>query len=174
MTKVKQSLRNAGEDEKTAKEIAQTVFDMECASSSEIRFVVFEELRLLRTQDIEIAKKYDESRCLVARRAIEVVRGTALLSEETMEAMHLESGGHLKIINGNQKHTLNAYVNHETDAKCNEIRLNQADLAMIDAYDGIEIIAQRNRYSRSLIQYLYLHNCQNGGGHNADRVTVNH
>ena len=159
MAKIKQSLRNAGENERIAKEIAKTISDMECGSTSEIRFAVFEELRLLRNLDSEIAKKYDESRCLVARRAIEVVRGTALLSEETMEAMHLEPGGHLKIINGNQKHTLNAYINDETDAKWNEIRLHQADLVMIGASDGLEIIAQRNRYSKSLIQYLYLHNC---------------
>ncbi len=173
IAKVKRSLQNAGEDEITAKEIAQMVSDKECGTTSEIRSVVFEELRLLRNIDLEIAKKYDESRCLVARRAIETARGTALLSEEMMEAMHLEPGGHLKIINGHQKHTLNVYVNNETDAKCNEIRLNQADLVIIDASDGKEIIAQRNCYSRSLIQYLYLHNCNNGGGHNENRVTIN-
>ncbi len=159
MAKVRQSLRSAGEDEIIAKEIARTVSDMECRSTNEIRFVVFEELRELRSRDSEIANKYDESRCLVSRRAIETVKGTARLSQETMDAMHLESGGHLNIINGNMKHTLNVYVDEDTDTKLNEIRLHQADLEMIEATDGLRIIVQRKRYPSSLMQYLYSHNC---------------
>ena len=141
-TNVESSIRNAGTDEETARTISNIVSEKKCKSTKEIRKVVHRELK---KRDTEVARRYDESRSLVARKAIDALRGTARLSKEAMTNLNLRTGDRFTVMHGNNRHSLKVERDNETSILWNEIRLHAEDLETIGITDGRDLIARRNQ-----------------------------
>ena len=140
--KIKHSLHYAGADEKTAREIATQVWKDEWVSTDDIRQLVSTELR---KKDSKAANQYDETRCLVARKAIEAAKGTARLSKNTMGRLKLKPGDEIEILYENRRHRLKTERDDETNIRCGEIRFNEADMTELNAVEGNRIVAKRHK-----------------------------
>jgi len=151
IAKVEASIRNIGRDDKTAKEIAKIVSEKKSESTKEIRNHVSKELRHRNAEAARnyeesrsAARRYIESRILVATTGDKVVKGTALLPKQAMANLNLEEGDHFMVMHGTQSHMMMAKVDDNPSTRWNEIRLHASDLDNIGAAEGRDIIAQRN------------------------------
>ncbi len=150
-SKLERSIRNVGKDENTAKEISKMVTDRKPASTREIRSIVSKELRN-RSVDASrnyeesrsAARRYMESRMLVAKNGNKAEKGTAMLPENAMKRLNLDDGDRFMVMHGNQRQVLTAKLSEDEKIRWNEISLHKDDMHNIGASDGFDIIAQRN------------------------------
>jgi phosphatidate phosphatase PAH1 len=138
-TKIERSLKNVGVKETNAKEIANKVSEKEGMTTTEIRESVQKELR---NRNKEAAEKYESSRRLAARKAIDAAKGTVRLTEETMKRLNLRPGENLELCHKDNRITLKA---EKGLVATNEIRLHEDDLRKIGAPEGTRIVARRKR-----------------------------
>ncbi len=150
-TKLEASVRNVGRDENTAKEISTLVTARKPASTKEVRDIVSKELRN-RSVDASrnyeesrsAARRYMESRMLVAKNGNKAAPGMALLPKEAMTRLNLDDGDKFMVMHGTQRQALMAKLSDDPEMRWNEIRLHSDDMQNIGASDGFDIIAQRN------------------------------
>jgi len=138
--KVERSVKNAGVDDKNAKDIAKQISEKNYATTNEIRTAV----NNILTKHPETAKKYEGSRTLVARRALEAIRGIARLSKAGMVNLNLKEGDNVRLLNKTKNRTMEVDKNNKTDIEWNEIRLHEKDMKILGISNGEDIIAQMN------------------------------
>ena len=157
ISKIEESIRNVGVNEKTAKEIAFLVSDRKPSSTKDARKIISKELR---NRSVEASRNYEEvrsaarsyieSRRLVAKhgnktaKGVTLLPGVALLPKNAMTRLNLDDGDRFMVMHGNQRHTLIAKLTEEDNIRWNEIWLHDDDMQNIGASDGVDIIAQRN------------------------------
>ena len=151
ISKIEESIRNVGVNEKTAKEIAFLVSDRKPSSTKDARKIISKELRnrsVEASRNYEevrsAARRYIESRRLVAKHGNKTAKGVALLPKDAMTRLNLDDNDRFMVMHGNQRHTLTAKLTEEDNTRWNEISLHDEDLQNIGASDGVDIIAQRN------------------------------
>jgi DNA-binding IclR family transcriptional regulator len=136
-TKLERSLRKARADEKTATDIANRVSEKEVNTTQEIRNMVVEELR---KTDTEAAERYENTRRLAARAAVDAAKGIARLAEETMTRLNLKVGDTIDLCHEDHKHTVKA---ERATVGAKEIRLHEEDLKSLGITDGTQIAVRR-------------------------------
>lgn len=137
--KLEQSIRNAGADERTAREVAAKVLEKEGMTTDEIRRTVGNELRKRKA---ELADRYLDTKRLAAKKAMDAAKGTARITEETMERLNLKAGDNIELMHENRKHTVRA---EKASVGRKEIRLHEEDLRALGAKEGTQIAARRQR-----------------------------
>jgi len=150
-TKLEASVRNVGRDENTAREISTLVAAKNPTSTQEIRKIVSKELRnrsvdASRTyeESRSAARRYMESRMLIAKNGNKAAPGMALLPKEAMSRLNLEDGDKFMVMHGTQRQALMAKLSDDSNMHWNEIGLHSDDMQNIGASDGFDIVAQRN------------------------------
>ncbi len=135
--KLERSLRKARIDEKTAMDITNRVSEKELNTTDEIRKMVAEELR---KTDAKVAERYEDTRRLAAKAAIDAAKGIARMTEETMNRLNLEVGDTIALCHEDQKHTVKA---ERAAIGLKEIRLHEEDLKALGVTDGKHIAVRR-------------------------------
>lgn len=135
--KLERSLRKARIDEKTAMDITNRVSEKELNTTDEIRKMVAEELR---KTDAKVAERYEDTRRLAAKAAIDAAKGIARMTEETMNRLNLEVGDTVELCHEDHKHTVKA---ERAAMGLKEIRLHEEDLKALGVTDGTSIAVRR-------------------------------
>ncbi|MFQ6107673.1 MAG: ATP cone domain-containing protein [Thermoplasmata archaeon] len=135
--KIKQSVLRAGGDEKLATSTAEAVPEEVALTTANIRQRVANELA---KKDKEVARRYWETRRLIARKAVDAAEGSAKLAEQTMGRLSLRPGEPLEICYTNNKHKVMADEG-ATDPR--NIGLHENDLTRIGATEGNRIAVRR-------------------------------
>jgi formylmethanofuran dehydrogenase subunit D len=136
-TKLERSLRKSRADEKMVIDITNRVSEKELNTTDEIRHMVTEELKKINA---EAAKRYEDTRRLAAKAAIDAAKGTARLTEDTMNRLKLEEGDTVTLCHENNKHTVKT---ERAAVGAKEIRLNEEDIKVLGITDGTHIAVQR-------------------------------
>lgn len=136
-TKLERSLRKVRVDEKTAIDIINRVSEKELNTTEEIRKTVAEELR---KTDAKAAERYEDTRRLAARAAVDAAKGIARMTEDTMNRLNLEAGDTIDLCHEDHKHTVKA---ERAAMGLKEIRLNEEDLKALGVTDGTSIAVRR-------------------------------
>ncbi len=136
--KLERSLRKARVDEKTAMDISNRASEKELNTTDEIRKMVAEELR---KTDAKAAERYEGTRRLAARAAIDAAKGIARLTEETMNGLKLEVGDTIDLCHEDRKHTVKA---EKAAVGVKEIRLHEEDLKALGVTDRTQIAVRRH------------------------------
>ncbi len=136
--KLEESITRAGATEEAAREIASRVDPTTVNTTEEIRTRVVEELR---KTDAAIAERYERTRNLAARKAVEAAMGTVRLLAETMNALGASPGDSIILEHHGNPHTLRA----ETDSVVmREIHLQETDLEKLGATEGTKLATRRS------------------------------
>ena len=135
--KLERSLRKARVDEKTAMDITNRVSEKELNTTDEIRKRVAEELR---KTDAKAAERYEDTRRLAAKAAIDAAKGTARMTEDTMNRLKLEAGDTIDLCHEDHKHTVKA---ERAAINAKEVRLHEEDLKALGVTDGTSIAVRR-------------------------------
>ena len=136
-TKLERSLRKTKVDEQKAKDITNRISEKEMNTTNEIRSMVVEELRKI---DTETAMRYENTRRLAAKAAIDAAKGIAQLTEETMNRLNLKVGDTINLCHEDHKHTVKA---EKATVGAKEIRLHEEDLKSLGITDGTSIAVRR-------------------------------
>jgi hypothetical protein len=137
--KLERSIKDAGADENTAREVAAKVEDREGMTTDEIRKSVTNELRQRKA---EVAERYENTKRLAAKKAVDAAKGTARITEDTMKRMNLKTGDNMELMHENNRHTVRA---EQASVGRNEIRLHEEDLKTLGAEEGTRIAARRQK-----------------------------
>lgn len=137
--KIERSIRLAGADENVAKEIANIIPDVAAPTTNGIREIVTEELR---KRDADAAKRYEETRQLIAKRAVDAAKGTARLTEDTMHRLNLSPGDPIELRFANKTHSVKT---EKGASNTKNIQLTEEDLKIIGAAEGTRIAVRRVR-----------------------------
>ena len=135
--KLEESITRAGATEETAKEIASRIDPTTSKTTEEIRRHVVEELR---KTDAAIAERYERTRNLAAKRAMEAVMGTVRLHAETMRALGANPGDSIIVEHHGNTHTLRAET---APVELREMQLHERDLETLGATEGAKLAARR-------------------------------
>jgi anaerobic ribonucleoside-triphosphate reductase len=138
-SKIERSIRASGLDEKAAKEVAKMVPEREGITSDEIRKTVSRELR---KRDTKVADRYDVTRRLAAKKAVEAAKGSAHLTEDAMKGMNLQPGDTVELLHGENRRTVK--VAKTTTGK-RSIHLHESDLKTLGASEGKRITVHRRK-----------------------------
>ncbi|MHA2400309.1 MAG: ATP cone domain-containing protein [Promethearchaeota archaeon] len=136
-TKLERSLRKTRVDKQKAIDITNRISEKEMNTTSEIRNMVVEELR---KTDTEAAIRYESTRRLAAKAAIDAAKGVARLTEETMNKLNLEVGDTINLCHEDHKHTVKA---ERAAVGAKEIQLHEEDLKSLGVTDGTSIAVRR-------------------------------
>ncbi len=136
--KLEESVRRAGATEETAKEIASRIDPATLKTTEEIRRHVVEELR---KTDAAIAERYERTRNLAAKKAMEAVMGTVRLHMETMKALGANTGDTIVIEHLENTHTLRAET---ASVERKEMHLHKRDLETLGATEGARLAVRRS------------------------------
>jgi len=137
-SKIERSLRESGASESVAREVSASVHEREGMTVDEIRSMVSRELR---SRDARAADHYDNTRRMVARRAVEAAsRGTARMSTEAMRTMRIRAGEPVEISFSGRTQTLLA----ETAPKgVSGVQVSESDLNALGAREGMKVEVRR-------------------------------
>ena len=138
-TKLERSIRDAGADENTAKEVAAKVEDREGMTTDEIRKNVTNELR---PRKAEIAERYVNTKRLAAKKAVDAAKGTARITENCMEKMNLKSGDTIELMHEDKRHKV---IAEKASVGRIEIHLHEEDLKALGAEEGTRIAARKQK-----------------------------
>ena len=136
--KLEESITRAGATEETAKEIASRIDPTTLKTTEEIRRHVVEELR---KTDAAIAERYERTRNLAAKKAMEAVMGTVRLHMETMKALGANTGDTIIVEYGGNTHTLTAET---ASVERREMHLHERDLETLGATEGARLAVRRS------------------------------
>jgi hypothetical protein len=137
-TKLEESITRAGATEERAKEIASGIDSTTLETTEEIRRLVAEELR---KTDAAIAERYEGTRNLAAKKAMEAVMGTVRLHMETMKALGANTGDSIIIEHRGNTHTLKAET---APVEIREMHLHETDLEKLGATEGARLAVRRS------------------------------
>lgn len=141
--KIEQSITSAGVSRKTAREVAKRVKEKERMTSDDIRRTVIKELKKV---DAEAAKRYEGTRCLMARKSIEAAKGVAYLSKSTMSQLKLKPGDNIDVRYQEERWTLEAQKDKDDESTShNDICLNEEDITDFNLSEGIRLVVRRHR-----------------------------
>jgi plastocyanin len=138
-TKLERSIRDAGANESTAKEVAAKVEDREGMTTDEIRKNISNELR---QRNAEVAERYKNTKRLAAKKAVDAAKGTARITENCMEKMNLKSGDTIELIHKDRRHKV---IAEKASIGRIEIHLHEDDLKALGAEEGTRIAARKPR-----------------------------
>ncbi len=136
--KLEESIKRAGATEETAREIAPRIDPTTVNTTEEIRTRVVEELR---KTDATIAERYERTRNLAARKAVEAAIGTVRLHTETMKALGASPGDSIILEHRGNTHTLRAET---ASVEMREIHLHETDLEKLGATEGTRLATRRS------------------------------
>lgn len=144
-SKLERSLRSAGADEATASEVALRVEGQLKvagirATTREVRSLVMEQLA---RRDPDSADRYDGTRKLVVRPAVEATTGVARLPPGVVASMRLRNGGTLRMVVRGHWRNLGVEVNERTAILGDEVRLNVADMRALGVRSGDRVLVTR-------------------------------
>ncbi len=137
-TKLEKSVTRAGATEETAKEITSRIDSAALRTTDEVRRRVAEELR---KTDEAIAERYERTRNLAARKAVEAAMGTVKLHEETLKALGANPGDSIIIEHRGNTHTLRAET---APIERRDLHLHESDLEKLGATEGARLITRRS------------------------------
>jgi hypothetical protein len=112
-------------------------------SSQEIRQLVMLELS---ERDQSAAKRYDASRRLVARMAVEVPCGVVRLPAGILMSMGLSQGETIRLYPDDRVRTVQTELNEWTVIARDEVRLNTQDMEELHVDDGDRILMVRQSH----------------------------
>lgn len=135
--KIERSIRKAGADETTAKEIAGEIPD-KTMSTCQIRVSVTDKLR---ERSDDLADHYASTFRLMLKRGEESLRGVALMAEETMERLKIKLGDVLHLTYIGKQHLVRIEV--DQDVGRSEIQLHPDDIAALGAEEGKKVATCR-------------------------------
>ncbi|MCK4443664.1 MAG: hypothetical protein KAW09_03910, partial [Thermoplasmata archaeon] len=135
--KLEVSITRAGATEERAKEIASRIDSTTLETTEEIRRRVAEELR---KTDAAIAERYERTRNLAAKKAMEAVMGTVKLHAETMKTLGANPGDSIIIEHRGNTHTLRAET---APIEAREMHLHERDLEKLGATEGTRLATRR-------------------------------
>ncbi len=136
--KLEESITRAGATEEMAREIASRIDPTTVNTTEEIRTRVVEELR---KTDAAIAERYERTRNLAARKAVEAAAGTVRLHIETMKALGANPGDTIVVEHAENTHTLTAET---APVEMREIHLHETDLEKLGATEGTRLATRRS------------------------------
>jgi len=144
-SKLERSLRSAGADEATASEVALRVEGQLRvagirATTREVRSLVMEQLA---RRDPDSADRYDGTRKLVVRPAVEATTGVARLPPGVVASMRLRNGGTLHLVVRGHWRILGVEVNERTAILGDEVRLNVSDMRALGVHSGDRVLVTR-------------------------------
>lgn len=137
-TKLEESIKRAGATEETAREIAPRIDPTTVNTTEEIRTRVVEELR---KTDATIAERYERTRNLAARKAVEAAIGTVRLHTGTMKALGASPGDSIILEHHGNTHTLRAET---ASVEMREMHLHETDLEKLGATEGTRLATRRS------------------------------
>ena len=135
--KLEESVTRAGATEEAAREIASRIDPATVNTTDEVRTRVIEELR---KTDAAIAERYERTRNLAARKAVEAAIGTVRLHTETLEALGVNPGDSIILEHAGNTHTLRAET---APVERREIHLHETDLEKLGATEGTRLATRR-------------------------------
>lgn len=135
--KLEKSITTAGVPENVAREIASAIDPNTTRTTDDIRRRVAEELR---KRDPAVADRYELTRNLAARKAVDAAAGTAKLNLETIKALGASPGDQIVIEHHGITHTLRA---EPAPVERWEMHLHENDLNKLGATDGAKLAARR-------------------------------
>ncbi len=138
-TKLELSMRNAGADEKMAREVAAKVEEREGMTTDDIRRTVRDELHKRNT---EVAEQYEDTKLFAAKKAMDAAKGTAQITENCMKKLNLKSGDIIELMHENRRHIVRAEM---ASVGRIEIHLHEEDLKALGAKEGTRIAVRRQR-----------------------------
>jgi hypothetical protein len=136
-SKLERSLRTAGASERVAREVARAVRVHEGMTVTDVRALASRELR---RRDPRAADRYDGTRQLVARAAVDAVQGTALMTDGSMQALRVGRGEDVELTFYGRTHRLRA---ERAPPGARGIQLDPAEMTALGARDGARVIVRR-------------------------------
>jgi hypothetical protein len=141
--KIKLSVLRAGADDQVATEIASKIPEDRVTSTKDVRKLVFAELV---NKDLALAKNYEGTRRLTARKAPMVSSGMVRITEDNMSRLDLKPGEAVELKHGNRTHRAKAQMGSSNPR---EINLSSEDMKALDVADGVRIAVKSPMQSAS-------------------------
>jgi hypothetical protein len=135
--KIEESIRKAGADDATAKEIARSI-PTDNITSLQIRSSVVEKLR---ERSVNVSHRYSGTIRLAPRTSNDVPRGVVLMAKENLNRLNVKTDEMIQIRHGNLIKEFKAEA--APTVKKNEICINTDDCRDIGITDGNRIITTR-------------------------------
>ena len=137
--KLEESITRVGATEEEAKEIVSRIDPTSLKTTEEIRRHVVEELR---KTNASAAERYEATRNLAAKKAMEAVMGTVKLHAETMKTLGANPGDSIIIEHRGNTHTLRAET---APIEAREMHLHERDLEKLGATEGTRLATRRSK-----------------------------
>ncbi len=137
--KIEDSLRNAGADWFTAKEMADRIQEKEGMTTSDIRRVLNKELKKINQ---DLSDRYSRTRRFTARNSAKIEKDMARLSKDSIDALEIKAGDTLEIKYRDKWQKMRIEEDDGTSSH-NEIILNKHDMAAIGVIDGNRVKARK-------------------------------
>lgn len=138
--KIEDSLRSAGADWLTAKEIGDRIQEKEGMTTSDIRGALGRELKNINQ---ELSERYSQVRRFTARNSSKMTKGIARLSKDSIDALEIKAGDTLEIKYRDRWQKMRIEEDDGTSSH-NEIILNKHDMAAIGVIDGNRVKARKH------------------------------
>lgn len=138
--KIEDSLRSAGADWLTAKDIAGRVQEKDGMRSSEIRKAIERELKKINNG---LSERYSEARRLTVKNSATTTKGIAQVSNDSMEAFKIKAGDTLEVRYRDRCQKMRIEKD-DNSLSHNEIIMNENDMAAIGVIDGNRLIARKH------------------------------
>ena len=137
--KIEDSLRNAGADLFTAKEIGDRIQEKEGMTTTDIREALDLELKKINQ---ELSERYSQVRRFTAMNSSKISKGIAWLSKDSIDALEITAGDTLEIKYRDRWQKMRIEENDGASSH-NEIILNKDDMAAIGVIDGNRVKARK-------------------------------
>lgn len=135
--KIEQSVLRAGGEKNLAVKVAKAIPEEVALTTANIRQRVTNELS---KKDAETAKRYWETRRLIARESTDATQGTARITEQVMNRLNVKPGEPVMICLAENRHNVKA----KRDAvNPRNIQLHEEDMRKIGATEGNRIAVRR-------------------------------
>jgi hypothetical protein len=137
--KIEDSLRNAGADLFTAKQIRDKIQEGEWMTTSDIREALGLELKEI---SCELSERYSQVRRFTARNSSKISKGIARLSRDSIDALEVRPGDTLEIKYRDRWQKMRVELD-DSPSSHGEIILNSDDMVAIGVVDGNRVKARK-------------------------------
>jgi hypothetical protein len=138
--KIEDSLRNAGANWESAKEIAGRIHEKDGMTTSDIRQDLDKELRKVNKG---LSDRYSRTRRFTARNSAKIAKGVARLSKDSIKTLRIKAGDSLEIKYRDRWQKVRIDKDNGTSSH-NEIILNKHDMATMGVIDGNRVKARKH------------------------------
>lgn len=139
--KIEDSIRYAGGDWLTAKEIAGRIHERDGMATSEVRMDLVKELK---DKNADLSERYSRARRFKAKNSKKSEIGVAGLCIDSIEAMNIAVGDSLEIKYRNRCKRMRIEEDRDPEFH-NEIMLNEKDMAALGVVEGNRVLARKQR-----------------------------